>query len=220
MIKEKVNKTVKAHIRYKLADGSHAVGVTTITGLLDKPQLKLWANRIGLQGIEIGKYVDDKAAIGTLSHKMILDFFEKKETDIKDYTPEQVSQAQNSLISFFAWEKQHKVEIIQTEYQGVSETFKFGGTFDLLAKIDGITTLIDFKTSSGIYKEMFYQLAGYKLLVEENLHIFPERYAILNIPRNEDESFLYEEKTDLSIQQRIFLSLLNVYYDIAKLKAK
>ena len=42
----------KAHQRYKLADGTQVPGVTTITGQLNKPALIIWANRLGLQGID------------------------------------------------------------------------------------------------------------------------------------------------------------------------
>jgi hypothetical protein len=77
----------KAHIIYKLADDSRVPGCTTICGILDKPALLEWANRIGLQGIEMRRYVDDKADIGTLAHDMIeiglllLNLWTRKETD-------------------------------------------------------------------------------------------------------------------------------------------
>ena len=52
----------------------------------------------------------------------------------------------------------------------VSERFKYGGTIDLYCKLDGVYTLVDFKTNaSGIYPEMMTQSAGgYRLLLEEN----------------------------------------------------
>lgn len=216
-MKEKNNK-VKAHTTYKTADGIPVPGVTTVLSLLEKPALKIWANKIGLQGISLGKYVDDKASIGTLAHKMILDYFQKHETDIKDYTPEQVSQAQNCLISFFAWEKQHKIEPVKLEYSGVNENLKYGGTFDMLAKIDDILTLIDFKTGSGIYPEYFYQLAAYDSILRQNEMLYAEKYAILNIPRAETESFKYEEKIDIEIERQIFFKLLDIYYLKKKLQ--
>ena len=53
---------------YKNKDGVRLPGVTTITGIEDKPALKYWGNKIGLQGIEIRNYVDGLARIGTLAH--------------------------------------------------------------------------------------------------------------------------------------------------------
>ena len=53
----------KQHGPYLLKDKTRVPGVTTITGILDKPALKTWANKIGLQGIEIKKYVDSLAAV-------------------------------------------------------------------------------------------------------------------------------------------------------------
>ncbi|GAI86127.1 unnamed protein product, partial [marine sediment metagenome] len=37
-------------------------------GVLNKPALVPWANNLGLQGINVKDYVDDKADIGTLAH--------------------------------------------------------------------------------------------------------------------------------------------------------
>ncbi len=45
-------KRSKVHTRYKLKNGLLVPGVTTVTGVLDKPALIIWANRLGLQGID------------------------------------------------------------------------------------------------------------------------------------------------------------------------
>ena len=204
----------KAHQRYKLANGEIVPGVTTITGQLSKPALIIWANKLGLQGIDSTKFRDDKADIGTLAHEMIKAHLSKREIDKKllaDYSKNQIDQADNSCLSYYAWEKQHKIEPIFTEYQGVSEEYKYGGSFDFYGIVDGSYELIDFKTGSGIYDEMWFQLAGYGGLINAQ-NIIIDRYRILNIPRTEDESFKEEVKTDLSLHFEAFLKLLDFYY--------
>ncbi len=197
-----------AHQRYKLESGEIVPGVTTITGQLNKPALIIWANRLGLQGIDSSKFRDDKADIGTLAHEMILAHLSKREPETEDYSKNQIDAAENSFLSYLEWEKQHLVIPILTEHKAVSETYKYGGAFDFYGSIDGTLELVDFKTGSGIYDEMWLQVAGYGKLITAPI----QRYRILNIPRTEDESFKEEVKTDLSLHFEAFLKLLDFYY--------
>ncbi len=204
-----------AHIRYKTKEGIVVPGVSTITNLLSKPALIIWANRLGLQGVDSTKFRDEKADIGTLAHKMILDYFKKQETDTSEYSKVQIDQAENSMLSFWAWEKQHKVEPLVIEEPFVSDIHKFGGTCDFFGKVDGEFELLDFKTGSGIYKEMWYQVSGYYWLLKEDRNITLSRARILNIPRTEDESFKEEVKDEGSVSKYLqgFLTLVEFYHN-------
>jgi len=200
----------KAHIRYKLKDGTIVPGVTTALGGLAKPALIIWANRMGLQGIDTTKYVDDKAQIGSLAHDMILCHFKGTDPDTADYTANQISAAENSFLSFLEWRKKYEIEPILTEAPLVSEKWRYGGTIDLYAKVDGTPILVDFKTGSGIYDEHFYQCAAYRQLLFENGYECPS-VKILNIPRTEDESFKEETKAGLVYEWEIFRAALEIY---------
>ncbi len=207
-----------SHIQYKLADGTKVPGVTTITGQLNKPALLAWAWRLGTQGIDYTKFRDDKAEIGTLCHRMILDYFKKKETDTSDYSKNQIDAAENSFLSMLEWAKPHKIEPILIEIPLISEEFKYGGTIDLYGLVDGVHELTDYKTGSGIYKEMFYQVVGgYVRLLKENNHPV-DRVRILNIPRTEDENFKEEVKTEMEGWFQGFRRLLEFYYINKNLK--
>ena len=200
---------------YKDKNGIRLPGVTTITGELgwNKQVLVNWANKLGLKGIESSKYVDDKAEIGTLAHQMILDHLRDTKTDTSDYSANQISLAENCLLSYYAWEKGKKIEPILLETPLVSELLKFGGTMDCYAKIDGKLTLLDFKTGKGIYDEYFVQVAGgYLILLEENKYEVKE-IQILNIPRAEDEAFQIQPlpRIKWGICNRIFLNCLDNY---------
>jgi hypothetical protein len=198
----------RAHIRYKV-DGKAVPGVTTVIGLRAKPALVKWANNLGLAGIDSSRYTDDKASIGTLAHQMILDHFMERKTDTADYTPNQVDAAENSLLSFFEWEKGKTITPVLIEAP-LTSTIGYGGTIDLYAVIDGVRTLVDFKTGSGIYDEHYYQLAAYKnLILEAGQPV--DQARILNIPRSEDEKFKEEVYTDFALGWEWFCTMLKIY---------
>ena len=121
---------VKAHIRYKLKDGTGAPGTTTITGSelgWNKRVLINWSNRIGLEGISVNAYVDDKADIGTLAHSMVTDSLLGKKTETDDYSKNQIATAESSALSFFEWANHKKIKPLLIEEALVSEKYRFGG---------------------------------------------------------------------------------------------
>ena len=204
----------KAHQRYKLLDGSPAVGVTTVTGQLgwNKQILINWANKKGLEGIDTSKYVDDKAEIGTLAHKIVTDSLLGNTTCTDDYSMNQIKSAQNSADSWFNWAKGKKIEPILIETPLVSERLGYGGTLDIFAKIDGVNELIDLKTGKGLFPDMVIQVTAYQQLLYENEYEI-DGVRILNIPRTKGESFMEKEITPEmgSAAWEIFIKLLEIH---------
>ncbi|MEN6321717.1 MAG: hypothetical protein ABFD82_23585 [Syntrophaceae bacterium] len=204
---------VKAHIRYRLADKTVVPGLTTVLGLLNKPALVPWANKLGLKGIDVSKFVDDKADIGTLGHAFVTDKLEGKETDTSDYSRNQIDAAMNCALSFWEWEKNHPIdEIYFCERPLVSETHRFGATLDIYGKFAGRKEIIDLKTGTGIYPEHVYQVSTLKKLLEEHGNEI-EGVRVLNIPRTEDESFAEKVPSEKEMEAgwQIFQHLLAVY---------
>ncbi len=207
----------KAHTIYKLADGTKVPGVTTVLSVLNKPALVKWANNLGLQGIDSNKFRDKMADIGTLAHLMILNYFKDIEGDYSEYSKDDIDKAENCLISFYSWVKENKVEPIDIEIPLISKRFGYGGTIDLYCKLNGIATLVDFKTSKAIYEEMFIQVAAYwQILVESKRHITQAR--ILRIGRDESEGFEDHNITDIDLYWQIFYHALNIYQIKNKIK--
>lgn len=203
----------KAHTRYYTTDGQLVPGATTVTGLLNKPQLIVWANRLGLQGIDSTKYRDKAADIGTCAHLMVQCYIANEKPDLSQFSQDTIDQAENALISFFEWEKSHKIEPVLLEKGMVSDNYLFGGTVDCVANLDGKLWLIDFKTGSGIYDEMGMQLAAYRKLLIEHGYVI-EGCRILRIGRSEDEGFedrIFDNR-QLEKQWEIFNHLLQVYH--------
>ena len=203
-------KKAKAHTVYKLADGSRVPGVTTYLGVLNKPALIPWANKLGLQGIDSSKYVDNLADIGTLAHSMIMAHLKGKGVDTSEYSKTQIDLAENSFLSYLEWEKHHEVEPILVETPLVSEEYRFGGTLDLLAKVDGVNTLIDFKTGKAIYPEHGIQVAAYYMLALEYGYTI-SKALILRIGRDESEGFEIKPVENLEANWEVFTHCLAIY---------
>jgi hypothetical protein len=70
-----------------------------------------------------------------------------------------------------------------------SRTYKYAGTFDLVADIDGVRWLLDIKTNaSGVYAETALQLAAYRFAdfyIEDDFseHLMPpvERTGVIHV---------------------------------------
>jgi len=209
-LKTKNGISVKAHTVYKNKKGNKVPGASTIAGLLDKPGLHYWANKLGLDGIELNKYLLDKAAIGTLCHSFILSWLEHTGIDTSIYTKQQIDIAETSFHKYLDWEKQHKLEPLLLETPLVSEIYQYGGTPDNYCLLDNIPTYIDYKTSNKIYEEMFIQASAYRQLLEENGHEV-ERIYLLRIGREETEGFEIQEILDTSLYFEIFKHCLDIY---------
>lgn len=200
----------KPHTVYKLLNGKRVPGVTTYLGVLSKPALIPWANRIGLMGIEVGKFVDNLADVGTLGHAMIMCHLTGEKLDTEGYTEEQIALASNSFLAYCYWEQQHTVEPILVETPLVSEQYRYGGTRDLLAKVDGVLTLVDFKTGSGVYPEHYIQVAAYWMLDVEHGYT-PEKGLILRIPRDSTEPFEEHPVENVEANWEVFTHCLAIY---------
>jgi len=203
-------KNVKQHTIYKNSAGKRVPGTTTVIGVLNKPALLSWANRIGLEGIEMSKYVDDLAEVGTLAHEMVKSHFTGEKVDTDEYSKKVIDRAENAMISFLSWVKGKNIEPIYNEKILVSDKLGYGGTLDMYCKMNDKNYLIDFKTGSGIYDDHFYQMAGYKILLEEQGHKV-DAVLIVNIPRAESEKFQTEETSDMRQSERVFRLCLELY---------
>lgn len=206
----------KAHTIYKLKDGTRVPGVTTITGVMDKPALVKWANNLGLQGIDSTKYVDATARIGTLAHKIIECYLTDEEPDFSDSSENEIACAKKCADKFFQWEKSRgltKSDYALSESPLVSEKYRFGGTVDICAVVNGAATLIDLKTCKGIYGEHKTQIAGgYSILLNENGFAL-DSVLILRIGRDESEGFeeITVSKDEIALHIKRFLICKELY---------
>jgi hypothetical protein len=204
-------KRSRSHIRYYNKAGKLLPGVTTVLGVLNKPALIPWANNLGLAGINVREYVDILATVGKIGHDMICCHNKGVKFEANGERADLIDKAENCFLSYLAWEKQHKVEPILCEAALVSEKYGFGGTVDMFAKVDGILTVVDYKTGKAIYPEHVYQVAAYRYLIIENGGYVPAAVRILQIGRDENEGFSEKIVTDTTREWELFQHCLAIY---------
>jgi len=166
---------------------------------------------MGLQGIDTNKYVDEAASVGTLAHALIIDGLGGPAVRLGDFTADQLTRARYGVTVFEDWRKRHDLKPLLLEEPIVSDEYRYGGTIDIVGELDGEVTLLDLKTSSGIYDEHIFQVGAYWKLLDQKIKISGAR--ILRIGRTEGE--LMDEKvlsgTQVLNAWRVFEHCLQIY---------
>lgn len=207
-------KKFETHQKYYLKDGSLVVGVTTILGQLAKPQLVHWAYSLAMEGKKYWEITNTAKNIGTIAHYLIECKLKNIKTDsstLKDYTMNEIQTAYLSYDNFLKWIKTHNIKMIATELRIVSEKYRYGGTIDFIAEIDGVLSLIDLKSGSGVYDDMKIQLSAYKQLYVEKYKKEIDTCYIIHIPHEKDKNFVEYRYNNLSNEFWQFYHLLKFY---------
>lgn len=200
----------KAHQKYTLKDGSVVKGVTTIIDNnlgWNKRILMGWSRKIALAGKDPDKVKQEAADIGTIAHAMIEHYIKKTLFDPSQYPPDYVKRADKCFQGYLEWEKKNKFKNIKSELFLVSETYKYGGTIDKIGESDNGLTMVDFKTSSGIYNEAKIQQAAYNSLALENNYPI-DRLILLHLSKNGD--FAEHKIVNVDKYWQVFLHCLKL----------
>ena len=221
------------------ANGKYVPSVTGVTKYLDKSgPLMYWAvkqtvnyfrsqfvagtvvDEVQLEKIfrealtQFRSHTKEAADVGSLIHAWIEDYINKKliaspQTNVEIVMPLN-ARMQNGVKAFLNWEKDNQIEFIRSESKIYSKKYNYSGTCDLIAKVNGQLSVVDFKTGSGPYYEQTMQLAAYQNALEEELKLkFKERWLV-SINKDTGELNTYEctlYKQDLDA----FKALLKVY---------
>jgi len=105
--------------------------------------------------------------------------------------------------------------VVRNECHVWSTLYQYGGIFDLLLRDgEGKLWLADFKTSKSVHPEMFYQMGGYHVAMDElgmKEHIVG--YMVIHIPRVGDCGTYTNADCNVTIDdaKSIFMSALNIY---------
>lgn len=160
-----------------LERGLRVPGVTTVCDMKAKPALVRWA------ALECGRYVEGNAKV-----LAAMDPAEARDavkgapwrrsgaaagtgTDVHAIVErilrgEKVTEVDADLVhpvrGFLAWRREFAPEPLEVEACGWNETLGYAGTLDLVARIDGVTWLVDVKTSKAVYGDYALQLAAYQ----------------------------------------------------------
>lgn len=172
----------KSH-RYQLEGRKdYLIGVTTATSQIDKSRVLLgWASKLAkeylLTALRNGDYIseavidtavnlhavkkEEAATIGGLVHKWAEDYIKGLNP-----VPPNSTNVRNGVLAFLRWIKENGVKFLASEKVVYSRKHNYVGTMDCIftmAKEDHkIVHVGDFKTSSGFYVEMAFQVSAYQ----------------------------------------------------------
>lgn len=220
-------------------DGHLLTGVTTVLGVRNKEFLMWWTVKLmyetllpklgDVQGITKTKWEEilleakkahtvrkkDALESGKIAHDVIEKYIKDKIQGFKTpmLVPIEDERAKASFEAFKAWEGANNVEWLASEVKLCDKETSIAGTVDAVANINGITTVLDFKTSNQISEDVALQTAAYEFLVHKNCDD-PERKlqrAVLRIPKD-GQDFEYQRiDTDYEFDLKTFLSMREVH---------
>lgn len=202
-------------------NGKNVPRVTEIIQkMIHEDAIVQWSNSLGFKHISYNKALNEAAVYGTKTHSSIEHFLKE------NVTPEE------KIMSFNAFQHwwndinngENKIEVIGQEEKLSCEYF--GGTYDLLLKINDILYLVDFKTSNHVTYKYYIQLAAYNyMLKQKNINI--GGVIILQLSKKSphyNEYFLNladaRHKEYFEFCERTFLALVYGYYHIKYLESK
>jgi len=167
-------------------DGLQVANVTSILNVINKPALLGWAVK------KCGEYVDtwlpvckgltqdEKDSLITNMKRAHRDFSQKAcdiGTEVHAYaecygrgenpTWPSEERVKNGCMAFRDWWEDNHIEPIFIEKKIYSRTYQYAGTVDLVANVNGVLSVVDYKTSTGIYDEYLLQLGAYFQALKE-----------------------------------------------------
>lgn len=192
-----------------------------ISKCIHEDALVEWSNKLGIKNKSYKEVLSYASDYGTRVHHGIECYL--KNLDIPDNTP------MIPLESFKNWwrmiNQNNDISILGQEYKLVCEWY--GGTYDLLIKINDKIYLVDFKTSNHITYKYYIQLASYRKILRDEMSTNIDGCIILQLKK--DKPIFREYVLDFSIEshkeyidicERTFMSMVYTYYHIHYLEKR
>lgn len=168
--------------------GTPVPGVTSILRRLAKPALIQWAADMACKFIieNCQQPVEGYWTVGAgdldaarLAHAQMRDAAGSVGKDVHTYAEDLLSgrnvalpeddTVRRAVSAFGEWRAKHDIEPLALERRVLSKRWFYAGTTDFFGKIDGRMSVLDFKTSSAIYDEMWLQTMAYEIALREEL---------------------------------------------------
>ena len=217
--------------KYRIVGGPDKLAsVTTILSSIAKPALYAWYAKMACDQIEsrlkamVGSDVkltdewiseviaegrkrpnvvrDEAAELGTAAHLAF-------EAILKGEEPVAPDAIKQTIREFKTWFKSTDTEIVAQELPVASYIHEYGGRIDAIGYRDGKWGILDWKTSTGIYAEMAFQVGGgYASAVEEQYGIKIEWADIVRFPKKEPWGTEVKPVKDLDLAKQGFFAAL------------
>lgn len=145
---------------------------------------------------------------GTAAHDAIEHVITAKMNGIKKYVPKKLEtkESKNAFKAFVGWAKGKDINWLASEEVVASHEYKVAGKLDAIAVVDGLTYLVDFKTSSQLSPDYLLQAAGYDIMLRE-MGLQVMGYLLLRVPKDgtEAETLTITDKDDMQFFRDTFL---------------
>lgn len=162
--------------KYLDTAGVQVPGTTTIAGrFADKQALVGWAWKQGAAGIPLTEARDKGADAGHVVHAWIQDDLRTRPLTAFPFTTDElIAHAEKSFLAYQEWAARVSLRIIATEIPLVHSTYRYGGTLDAIAMVNGVLSLVDWKSGKGMYPEHVIQQAAYRELLRDARRVLGE----------------------------------------------
>jgi genome maintenance exonuclease 1 len=156
--------------RYVTPSGVKYPSITTVLGHFTKQAIIDWRKRVGEE--EANKISAKASSRGTSLHKICERYIDNEE----DYFENSMPYVQGMFNSIRPILDERIGLVYMQEVPLYSDHLRLAGRVDLIAKFDGVTSIIDFKTSSRIKEasditDYYQQEAAYAVMFEERTKI-------------------------------------------------
>lgn len=205
---------------YYKKDDQLFLSTTMILGIIDKPALRWWFGQQVFLAMVKDPNLSQEDALkapyrtsegarerGKTVHS-IVEAYKRGTTISSEQVPEQFK---GYVRAFYTAVGHLRLNIKEQEKTVFSHTYKYAGTLDMVANIDGLSYVIDVKTGNDIYAEAFMQTASYRMALAEN-GVQTVGTAVLLL--KEDGRYKFEvcdQEADLRIQEDGFLACKKLY---------
>ena len=158
---------------------------------------------------------------GTDAHSQIEDYI-KHCIDHRDGIATDKMGTNEQVNHFVNWATKNNIQFLASEKQLYSETAWVAGTTDMVFIKDGKKYVGDVKTSSAIYPEHFYQMAAYRMMLEEMGETDFAGSVVIRIGKDgkfnesKDVQWRYDYQTDLGA----FMGALAIFKATESYKVK
>ena len=180
---------------YITPEGNKYPSITTVLGELSKESIKAWRARVGAE--EANKISTQASTRGTAVHKLAEDYLNNDPDWAKGAMPSNVF-AFNQIKPIL---DNHVNNIWQQEIPLYSDNLKIAGRVDCIAELDGVLTIIDFKTARKTKKKewiknYFMQGTFYAAAFLERTGIAIKQTAIIIAVDGDDPQIFVENVSE------------------------
>lgn len=213
--------------------------VTTITGFMDRSApLMAWAVKLCCAKVKADfqhgreytvdefdsllseakrsyrTYTEAAAETGSIAHDYLQRWIEAQVAGVEFTEPlPEDPRAASGVQAALRWIADNNVKFVFTERKIYSPEHGYAGTADALAYVNGVLSLLDWKTSNAIRTEYRFQVAAYAHAIEQELDLDIQQSFVIRLGKeNAELEVLHISKEEQRHDLTVFLSLLDSWY--------